>query len=232
MKRISLIISLISLAVMSANAQYHGKYPRAYLEGYRYQPRHSYQDRFYARWNHPYVGLRIGPSFTTVHSDDPYLDGSNMKAGLNVGIATGFPLSSYVPLYLETGLYYTEKGGRGTVGGSHFKYNLDYLELPFVFKYKVNMSRSFSLQPYLGGYVGLGVAGRIKDFQEREAYSSFGNSDYSFRRGDAGIRLGCGIGYDMLYAEINYDWGLANISHNSFDDCRNGALTLTVGVNF
>ena len=127
MKRIILIISLISLAVMSANAQYHGKYPRAYLEGYRYQPRHSYQDRFYARWNHPYVGLRIGPSFTTVHSDDPYLDGSNMKAGLNVGIATGFPLSSYVPLYLETGLYYTEKGGRGTVGGSHFKYNLDYL---------------------------------------------------------------------------------------------------------
>ena len=232
MKRFILIISLIIMAVMSANAQYHGKYPRAYIEGYHHQPRPHYQGHYYTSWNHPYVGLRIGPSFTTVHSDDPYLDGSNMKAGLDVGIAAGFPLSSYIPLYLESGLYYIEKGGRGTVGGSRFKYNLDYLELPFVFKYQVNMNRSLSVQPYLGGYLGLGVAGRIKDFQEREAYSSFGNTDYSFRRGDAGIRVGCGIGYDMLYAELNYDWGLANISHNSFDDCRNSALTLTVGINF
>ena len=42
----------------------------------------------------------------------------------------------------------------------------------------------------------------------------------------------CGIGYDMFYADLTYDIGLANICHDSFDKSRNGALQLNFGVNF
>lgn len=53
---------------------------------------------------------------------------------------------------------------------------------------------------------------------------SYVNSDDS--------RLGCGIGYDMFYADLTYDIGLANICHDTFDTSHNGALMLNVGVNF
>ena len=80
-------------------------------------------------------------------------------------------------------------------------------------------------------YVSLiGVGGKIKNFAEREAQSSF-RSD-NFRRLDGGLRIGCGIGYDMFYADLTYDIGLANICHDSFDKSHNGALLLNFGVNF
>ena len=159
-------------------------------------------------------------------------DGSSMKTGLNVGLAMGVNLMREAPLYLETGLYYTEKGGRGRADGTRFTYSLNYIELPMVLKYKYFVDRSLSVEPFLGGYLACGVSGKIKDFGIREAYSSFSSSPYSFERFDGGLRLGCGISYDLLYADIGYDIGLANISHDDFDTSHNGALILTVGVNF
>ena len=73
---------------------------------------------------------------------------------------------------------------------------------------------------------------QLFDFGQREAYSSFWSSPYSFERFDGGLRMGCGLSYDLLYAELGYDLGLANISHDDFDTSHTGALMLTVGLNF
>jgi len=92
------------------------------------------------------------------------------------------------------------------------------------------MDRSFSIQPYVGGYLALGVAGKIKDFGHRQAYSSYDNE--GFQRFDGGIRIGCGVQYDFVYAELGYDFGLSNISHDYFDTSRTGTFFATVGFNF
>ena len=177
-----------------------------------------------------YYGMRLGVGFATVNSDDQYLDGGSAKAGLNVGVVAGFQLGYHSPVYFETGLSYIEKGGKGHCDGAKFSYSLDYLELPMVLKYKIDMDRSFSIQPFVGGYMALGVAGKIKDFGHRQAYSSF--DDEGFKRFDGGIRVGCGVQYDFLYAEMGYDFGLANISHDYFDTAHTGTLFATIGVNF
>ena len=44
--------------------------------------------------------------------------------------------------------------------------------------------------------------------------------------------MGCGVAYDMFYADLTYDVGLANICHDEFDTSHNGCLTLNFGVNF
>ena len=87
------------------------------------------------------------------------------------------------------------------------------------------------VQPFLGGYLALGVGGKTKIPARREAYSSF-DSKEGFQRFDGGIRLGCGLQYDFVYAELGYDIGLANISHDYFDTSRTGAFFATVGFNF
>ena len=179
----------------------------------------------------PYYGLRIGPSFSYVNSDDERLDGGNWQTGLNVGVVAGIPLTDTAPLYLETGLSYIEKGGKKDLAnGKKMTYDLNYLEIPAVIKYKYEVDDHFSLQPFMGGYFAVGVGGKIKNFAEREAESSFDSNN--FRRLDGGLRIGCGISYDMFYADLTYDIGLANICHDTFDRSRNGAVMFNFGVNF
>ena len=108
--------------------------------------------------------------------------------------------------------------------------SLNYIEIPLVLKYKYNIDPHFSLQPFFGGYFALGVGGKIKNFEQREAQNSF--NDDNFRRVDGGLRLGCGVQYDMVYADLTYDIGLANICHDTFDTSHNGGLQLNFGVNF
>lgn len=173
-----------------------------------------------------YVGFRVGPSFSSISSDDNYMDGNSSKTGLNVGVAAGFGVSPYVPLFFETGLYYTEKGGKGR----DTKYTLDYLEFPLVLKYIHNFDRSLSIQPFFGGYVSAGIGGKTKYIEQPRPFNSFG--DGPFKRFDGGLRMGVGVQFDLLYADITYDLGLANIVQDDFDDTKNSAVMLNIGVNF
>ena len=90
-----------------------------------------------------------------------------------------------------------------------------------------------NIEPFVGGYASVGVGGNIKDYSDRQAYSSFSSNDpNSFRRLDAGIKLGVGASFRMLYLEASYDIGLANVGHYQFEDTRTGCLNLNLGFNF
>ncbi|MBQ8657470.1 MAG: outer membrane beta-barrel protein [Prevotella sp.] len=180
--------------------------------------------------NATYYGLRLGLGLAAVHSDDTQLDGGSMQAGLNIGVAAGFQLVPTSPVYIEAGLDFVEKGGKGTHDHKKFTYDLNYIELPIVIKYIYDIDGDFSVQPFLGGYLACGVGGKVKDYGERASFSSF--DDEYFGRFDGGLRFGCGGQYDVLYAEIAYDLGLTNISNDTFDSAHNGCLYINVGVNF
>ncbi len=230
----TIILALIAVICgMSANAQGYRRSPRSGSYGYSsHRTSGSYGYRNYD--NRSYVGLRIGGAFSTVNSDDKYLDGGKSMTGLDIGIVTGMPVTSSAPLYLETGLEYIEKGGKSGKTSTFDKmtYSLNYLEVPLTLKYICNVDRTLSIQPYAGGYLACGVGGKIKDFGDRVAYSSFGEKSYNFQRFDGGLKVGCGVGIDMFYADLSYDIGLSNISHDDFDQSKTGSLQFTVGVNF
>ena len=182
-----------------------------------------------------YYGVRIGPSFSKVNSDDPDLDGGNWQTGLSVGLLMGIPLTDDMPLFIETGVWYNEKGGKKkvtSISGDKKKmtYDLNYIEVPIVLKYAFDIDGHFSVQPFFGGYLSCGVGGKIKNYANREAFSSF--SDDAFQRFDGGLRFGCGVGYDMFYADLGFDIGLSNICHDMFDTSRNRSISLNFGVNF
>ena len=226
MKRI--MIAMLSLMLTLPMLAQYGR-PR-YSTG-RYGYSSSYTRPSY-RHNpvNSYVGFRVGGAFSTVSSDDKYLDGGTMRTGLNVGVVAGFQVAPHAPIYFETGLSFIEKGGKGNFEGRKFTYNLDYLEVPLLLKYDCRVDRDVSIQPFLGGYVSAGVGGKIKDFGHRQAYSSY--DDDAFNRFDGGIKVGCGFQFNYLYAEVGYDFGLSNISRDYFDDAHTGSLFATIGVNF
>lgn len=44
--------------------------------------------------------------------------------------------------------------------------------------------------------------------------------------------MGCGLAWEMLYAELGYDFGLTNIGDDYFNDTHNGAFFANIGINF
>lgn len=187
----------------------------------------------WGRWHRAnnYFGFRLGLNVAHVRSSAAALDGNQFKTGVNIGLVAGFGLSHTTPLYFETGLYYAQKGGKCDVsGGNKFTYDLGYLELPLLLKYRHRVSRDVRIEPFAGAFVGVGVSGQIKNYGARKAFGSY-ETGY-FRRGDAGIKLGCGIGFNVAYLDVSYDIGLANVGQDAFDDTHTGCLTINLGVNF
>lgn len=180
-----------------------------------------------------YFGFRMGINAAQVKSESTYFESNSSRVGLAAGFVGGAQVAPNAPVFFESGLMYMEKGGKSDYGGN-FTYNLNYLEVPMTFKYIIEIPNSpgLSIQPMLGAYLGVGVGGYVKDFGAREAYHSFGSDPDQFKRFDGGLKIGCGLGLQMFYAELCYNHGLANIGHDMFDETHNRGVSLTVGINF
>lgn len=85
MKRLAFIMTALLLALMPASAQHY--------RDSRYYNKHT--GRLDYGYNHhgygvPYYGLRIGPSFSYVNSDDERLDGGNWQTDSTLALWLAF----------------------------------------------------------------------------------------------------------------------------------------------
>lgn len=185
-----------------------------------------------------YYSVRLGLTLGRVPSDQASLDGSQFQLGVNAGGAVGLQVVRGVPIYVEAGLLYTQKGGKADVdyregegtGSRKMTFGLGYVEMPIVAKYFVPIGYDATLQPFVGGYLAYGVGGNVKDFGMEKEYASF--SDNYFKRFDGGLRAGFALQFQMVYIEAAYDLGLANVGRNSFGATKTGTLSVQLGLAF
>ena len=225
MKRLMMISLLAILTAMPSMAQYVRRPYGRPVTPYHHRSHYSVRSERHTGID-GYFGLRVGLGVATISADDRALDGDSPKSGLNVGFVAGIQVAPATPLYLETGLSYVEKGGKN----SSYTYGMNYLEVPFLMKYQYNFDRLTSIQPFAGVYCAAGISGKIKEQDQRQSHSSF--SDNAFKRLDGGLRIGCGLQFDHLYAELGYDIGRANVSHDDFNTAHTGCFFANIGVNF
>lgn len=211
MKKLLMII-LMGAVVAPIFAQYQSQRERS---------------RYNRRGTEQYYGLRLGLNVASLSSDAVDLD-MDSRTGLSVGAVYGLQLTNSTPIWLELGAFYSEKGGETHVQGEHTTCRLGYLQVPIVIKYSFDVYDDLYVQPFLGGYLGLGISGKTKNYGTRESSSSFDQ----FNRFDGGLRIGCGVEYQMLYAEVGFDFGLANINKSDFDTVHNRNFFAAIGVNF
>ncbi len=175
-----------------------------------------------------YYGARIGLNLSTLTGD--VADGLGMKAGLNVGPVIGLRLSDATPVFLESGLFFTMHGAKD--GDNSVA--LNYLKLPVLIKYGIQVSDQVAVLPFLGPTVGIGLGGQTK-VAGVGSWDSFKSDRYS--RPDVGIRFGCGAEWNHLYLEVGYEFGITNIADwkknpTDYASVHNGALAINFGVNF
>ena len=197
------------------------------------------------RFNHSnveqYYGVRLGYNLASISSSDANID-MNTYGGWSFGGVYGLQLANSTPLWLEAGVFYSEKGGKTNdspyyiegAGGQKKEYfqkkttRLIYLQAPIVVKYAFDVADDFYVQPFLGGYLALGIGGKTKLYDEEKSYDSFDN----FNRFDGGLRIGCGAEYQMIYAEVGFDFGISDISDKEFKNARNQSFFFNLGVIF
>lgn len=182
-----------------------------------------------------YYGVRLGLSMANLSSDDIETDG---KAGLTLAGVIGLRLTDSAPVFLESGLYYTERGGKKD------KVSIGYnnLEIPVLVKYGFQATDEIAVLPFLGPVFSYGISGKTKQyeanadgtlelvkrgtFDEKKAYTG------GLKRPNMGIKVGCGAEWNNLYLEAGYHFGLTNIAKDDNFSIHSNALFVNFGVNF
>jgi hypothetical protein len=181
-----------------------------------------------------YWGARMGLALGKLSGDTKagVNDYSGMKAGFTLAGVVGLRLSQTAPVFIESGLYYTQRGGKD---GS-LKAELNCLEIPVLIKYGFKATEDIIVLPFIGPYFAYGIAGETEyeipngsgqTVKEKErTYKNFLNHN------DMGFKLGCGFEYNMLYLEVAYQLGVANIADDSDFTTHANQLSINLGVNF
>lgn len=191
-----------------------------------------------------YFGVRLGMTIASVGGEKGFLSDKvtpikndlGGKAGLTLAGIVGLRLSDSTPVFLESGLYYTQRGGKD--GNLEVTYNN--LEVPVLIKYGFEATPDIAILPFIGPYFSYAVSGNTKQkeyatFYSKEKTGTF-DEDHAvtggFKRPNMGIKVGCGAEWNMLYLEVGYQFGLTNICKNDDFSAHSRALFANFGVNF
>ena len=166
-----------------------------------------------------YYGIRFGGTLASVGGD---ID-MGSKAGLTLAGVIGLRVSGTAPVFLESGLYYTQRGAKeGDVTVTH-----DNLEIPVLVKYGFQATDDIALLPFFGPYFAYAVSSEYKYKGNTAPADKFRPN-----RKNMGFKLGCGAEYNKIYAELGYQFAVTNFVDSDDITAHNNALFLNFGLNF
>lgn len=182
-----------------------------------------------------YYGARFGLSLGTLSGDTNFeqSDLSGMKAGFTLAGIIGLRLSQSAPVFLESGLYYTQRGGKD----GKYTADLNCLEIPILVKYGIKATDDIAILPFIGPYFAFGVGGDL-EYEYKDPGTNIvekkkeGVYERFLNRKDMGFKLGCGMEYNMLYLEVAYQLGVTNIADDDDFSIHANQLSINFGVNF
>ena len=163
-----------------------------------------------------YWGARIGIAFGGISGD---IETDEGRTGMTLAGIVGLRVTENAPVFLESGLYYTERGGnklKGPVVEGGPDAHLNYLEVPALIKYGIATDQEVAFLPFLGPYIGMGISGNFKYMKHPEM----------------GFKVGCGVEWNNLYAEALYQFGVTDICDPDDYSSHGHAFGINFGINF
>ena len=176
-----------------------------------------------------YWGVRFGVTGASLGGD---LD-LGMKAGMTLAGVVGLRASDSTPVFIESGLYYTERGGKK----DDFRVGYNNLEIPILVKYGFKVGDEIAVLPFVGPYFSYAFSGNTKQvgtegkesvgtFDEKKAFTG------GLKRANMGFKLGVGAEYNKVYLELGYQLGITNVCKDDDLSSHSNALFCNFGVNF
>jgi hypothetical protein len=176
-------------------------------------------------------GLKGGINISNFSGSDFDYDA---RTGVMVGAVAAISLPA-LPIGIETGLFYTQKGAEASEDGITGALKVDYIEVPLLAK--INLGPPGPIQPHLmvGPYLGFNVNAEAEisgdggslsgDISDETKSTEFG--------GIAGLGIDFNLGLTKLNAQLRYSYGFSSVFETDFDDGeKNAALSIAVGIMF
>lgn len=168
-----------------------------------------------------YYGVRFGGTIASINGD--FDIGS--RVGMTLGGVIGLRVSGSTPVFLESGLYYTQRGAKD----SDYEVTHNNLEIPLIIKYGFKATDEIALLPYVGPYFAYAVSA---DETCKNENLKVNHNIPRVNRKSMGFKLGCGAEYNKLYLELGYQFGVTNILDSDDFSAHNNAFFMNFGLNF
>ncbi len=196
-------------------------------------------------------GVDVGMNASNISISNTFLDiDTSNRYGLNIGVSYQRLLFSSIPLYLETGLYYSEKGAIYDDKPLVLELNLSTIQVPLLINYRIKLGYDFNIVPAVGVYYNYGFNGDYKlsgttgnsdldDFLSAQQDNVVYGDDGELMRSNVGFRLALGFDWKMINLTLGYERDLINASRiqndnglNQESKTFNKAFTVSVGCRF
>ncbi len=154
------------------------------------------------------AGIKGGLNVSNLYIDN--VNDQNARLGFNVGLYGQILSSEAFALQLE--LLYSTKGSKAQYGGSvnqEIKYNLNYLDLPFLAVFKIGKV----LEIHAGGYASYLLNADISYSGLVNGVDKI-NSD-NLKSFDYGLSGGLGVNFGSVQVGARYNYGLVEIANSS-----------------
>lgn len=163
--------------------------------------------------------------------------GMDAKVGVKLGIGMEYAFDE--TWLLQTSLFLSQKGGKGsaTVYGNKVeqKINAMYFELPVMAAARINVSNSTDIVIGAGPYLACGIGGKARtkldmsgvktDIKER----TFGSQ--GFDRFDAGLGVGVAVEFGRIIVGLDGQFGLVKVMSEGGSP-KNINCAITLGYKF
>ncbi|MFR9503446.1 MAG: outer membrane beta-barrel protein [Rikenellaceae bacterium] len=196
---------------------------------------------------HSWWGVRGGVSFSNISSPDY---STRYLTGYGLGVSYSHPVSRFIPVYIESGLYFQQRGARDngflTENGGDSSLTKRELEVPLVLGYHLELTRDWSIQSFVGLYYAVAVDGvfRIGDGEfdpyRKEMLQTLRDSEPTeqqlLHRSDFGLRVGVSVLYHDFVLGFAFDGGVTNLYTAELRDegfnAHAGSFMIQMGYNF
>lgn len=172
----------------------------------------------------------------------------SIKLGFNIGASYQHLLLPSKPLYLETGVYFSQKGAIYKEGQLGLTLNTLHVQVPLLVNYRFDLGSDFMIIPALGLYYSSGIVGNYKlngttgdsvldnELKVMDDYVVYGAKG-ELKRSNMGFRIGVGFAWMRINLTLGYERDLLNASKiekgvNDRAKTKNQMFTLSVGYRF
>lgn len=193
------------------------------------------------------IGIKAGANFASMQLQPECSDCNPwIQPGFQTGATVRFPFNRVFAL--ESGLLFSSRGSREDIfpGGATYDYRRTffYLDIPVTANVSFPVG-SVRIYGEAGPYLGIALAGSIKEVENFNGMESTDNYDIKFdgsgdgeenmKRMDAGLLIGAGLEFRAVRVGFSYGHGLANVTANNdgdFDSLKHRFLSVSVGYWF
>ena len=147
------------------------------------------------------LGVRAGLELSYIRATGEYVYGTtNPRSGFRLGVSDQVLLWRGIPLYVETGVHFSSRGGR--FNGVSFRPM--YLQLPLLATWRFRLGERVSIRPYAGVCYDVGIGGKART---PEGWNDlFGNAGF-IRRSDLTLRAGAEVSWRRICLSAGCDAG-------------------------